>query len=92
MLKIIGICGYARSGKDEAAKALIETGWTRLAFADELKLELCRTFGMSKEFLEQNKEAWRPLLVEWGRGRRRIYPAYWIEKLAIARALLPRVS
>lgn len=34
---IIGLSGYARSGKDEAAKALIEAGFIRLAFADKLR-------------------------------------------------------
>ena len=35
---IIGLSGYARSGKDEAAKALVEEyGFTRIAFADKLR-------------------------------------------------------
>jgi hypothetical protein len=38
---IIGLCGYARAGKDTLAKAIIgeRTGWyfSRFAFADELK-------------------------------------------------------
>jgi hypothetical protein len=34
---IIGLAGYARSGKDEAANALIERGWRQAAFADKLK-------------------------------------------------------
>ena len=34
---IVGISGYARSGKDEAAKALIAAGWRRDAFADRLR-------------------------------------------------------
>lgn len=34
---IIGLAGYARSGKDEAAKALQEIGFQRLAFADILR-------------------------------------------------------
>lgn len=34
---IIGLSGYARSGKDEAAKALVEAGFIRLAFADKLR-------------------------------------------------------
>jgi dephospho-CoA kinase len=34
---IVGISGYARSGKDEAAKALVEMGFERRAFADKLR-------------------------------------------------------
>lgn len=34
---IIGLCGYARAGKDEAAKALVEIGFERVAFADKLR-------------------------------------------------------
>jgi hypothetical protein len=37
-VEIIGLSGYARSGKDEAAKVLVEEfGFTRMAFADKLK-------------------------------------------------------
>jgi len=35
---IIGLSGYARSGKDEVAKLLVEEyGFTRLAFADKIR-------------------------------------------------------
>lgn len=34
---VIGIAGYARSGKDTAAQALVSEGYTRVAFADSLK-------------------------------------------------------
>ncbi|AGM12235.1 deoxynucleoside monophosphate kinase [Streptomyces phage Danzina] len=37
MSLLVGISGYAGSGKDEAAKALIEGGWRRQAFADRLR-------------------------------------------------------
>ena len=37
-MEIIGLSGYARSGKDEAAKVLVEDyGFTRVAFADKLR-------------------------------------------------------
>lgn len=37
-MKIIGLSGYARSGKDEAAKVLIEEfGFIRIGFADKLR-------------------------------------------------------
>lgn len=34
---IIGLSGYSTAGKDEAAKALVEHGYTRIAFADVLR-------------------------------------------------------
>ena len=38
---IIGLSGYARSGKDEVAKILVEEhGFTRFAFADKIRLLL----------------------------------------------------
>lgn len=82
MGRIIGFCGYARSGKDEAVRALVAKGFKRVAFADQLKEEVCRTMGLSKGMLELTKGEWRPLLVEWGRGRRRMDPDYWINKVA----------
>ena len=36
-MKIIGMSGYARSGKDTFAAALIDLGWKRYALADSLK-------------------------------------------------------
>ena len=35
--QVIGLCGFAGSGKDEAAKALVEDGWLRVSFADALR-------------------------------------------------------
>lgn len=35
--RIIGLNGYARSGKDAAASALVADGWERIAFADALR-------------------------------------------------------
>ena len=32
---LIGLAGAARSGKDTAAQALLDSGWTRRAFADQ---------------------------------------------------------
>lgn len=38
MIRLIGLCGYAGSGKDTAAAVLVdEHGWERRAFADKLR-------------------------------------------------------
>jgi hypothetical protein len=34
---LVGLSGYARSGKDTAAEALVADGWERRAFADSLR-------------------------------------------------------
>lgn len=34
---IIGLSGYSRSGKNEAAEALVQYGWKQAAFADKLR-------------------------------------------------------
>lgn len=91
MSQIIGFCGYARSGKDTAAKALIERGWKRVAFADALKADvacamqrsLCKIADggvLSETLIEDHKEAFRPLLVEYGRAMRRVRASYWIDR------------
>lgn len=36
-MEIIGLSGYARSGKDEVAKIFVKEGYTRVAFADKLR-------------------------------------------------------
>jgi hypothetical protein len=36
-MKVIGLCGYAGSGKDTAAEALVSEGWQRIAFADPVR-------------------------------------------------------
>jgi len=36
-VKLIGLSGYAGSGKDEAAQALLKDGWERVSFADVLR-------------------------------------------------------
>tara|TARA_B100001094_G_scaffold82401_1_gene78663 strand:+ start:3958 stop:4524 length:567 start_codon:yes stop_codon:yes gene_type:complete len=94
-MKIIGISGLARSGKDsffEISKEILEErninkGTRRLAFADELKSE-CDEFlsgntGISA-FTEKNseKEIIRPFLVTYGTHiRRRLNKRCWIDKV-----------
>lgn len=38
--KVVALCGYATSGKDSAAQALIACGWQREAFADSVRESL----------------------------------------------------
>lgn len=84
---IIGLTGFARAGKDEAARGLAD--YKRIAFADELKFELnwtvktlynINTLNMSPE----EKTLVRPMLVAHGAIRRAQNEDYWINKLAAA--------
>lgn len=36
-MQVIALCGYAGSGKDTAAEALIQEGWQRVSFADPIR-------------------------------------------------------
>ncbi|NDB29755.1 hypothetical protein EB151_09420 [archaeon] len=93
MKKLIGISGYARSGKDtfyqRSAKILSKNKKksVRLAFADALKQELddllVTHLGISA-FTEEDKEKEliRPLLVTYGTElRRKLNPNCWIESI-----------
>lgn len=84
MKPIVGLIGYARSGKDTAAQVLLDHGWLRAAFADQLKADVekcvgCPLRGPGADATQ--KELWRPLLVEYGRLRRQQHPDYWIWQL-----------
>ena len=72
-MKHIGLIGLAGSGKDTAAKALYNLGYTRAAFADELKF-LALGFGWRGE----KDERGRVLLQDLGMAARKHDPYHWI--------------
>lgn len=85
---LIGIMGYARSGKNTFATLLskiVGEGRTvaELSFAGKLKTELCtmlRAVGVdTSDIFLSKKELWRPMMVAWGKQRRAIYPNYWVD-------------
>ena len=50
MTQLIGIYGYARSGKDTIGAHLVKNfGFTRYAFADPLKRACCEMFGITMD-------------------------------------------
>jgi hypothetical protein len=80
-MKIVGLSGVARSGKDTFCNLLIEEGLKlgfngkRFALADKLKDKiapfLISEFGIDpRTATGQDKELIRPLLVEFGRAKR----------------------
>ncbi len=94
---IIGLCGYARTGKDTMAAALADDGWERLAFADNLKNDLrtmledaVRRGGVPAANAQRrvcrmlagpDKAKARPLMVAYGAFMRTFEPDYWIARL-----------
>ena len=87
---IIGLCGYAQTGKDTLAEQL--TDYNRLAFADQLKIEVSNmldTVGLDRYDVisdpldNLDKAAFRDMLVFWGRKRRQLDADYWIKWVAM---------
>jgi dephospho-CoA kinase len=87
MIKLIGISGKKRSGKNTMARVFMETlndlQIAQLAFGDVVKDEVCQACGVSREFLEANKDLFRPMLQWWGTEfRRKLHgDDYWIRRL-----------
>ena len=94
-MRLIGFCGFARSGQDTAASAALDAGWTRAAFADALKQEALYAIRISLVAAGHNppkdldtlftdpatKELYRPFLVEYGRTLRKLDPDHWVRRL-----------
>lgn len=78
---IIGLCGYARVGKDSAAANM--PGWKRYAFADALKRDLEPILKMVNCDLAnpEHKVKARPMLVAWGATARAFFPGFWVHRL-----------
>src|SRR6185369_9164711 len=88
MLTVIGISGKKQSGKDTLAKHIANLSTlpvTRLAFADALKEEVAKACGVAVQFVELNKEDFRPMLQWWGTDFRRKFNGdnYWVNKLLL---------
>lgn len=75
-MKIIGLVGFAGSGKDTAGLRLVEKhGYTAMAFADPLKDCLCSIFGWDREMMSgrtAESRKWREEVDPW-----------WANKLGI---------
>ena len=86
MFKLLGLCGYATVGKDEAWKQALNLSNQkifRVAYADELKREvlfMLKSVGINVDFKKQeDKKFWRDMLVFWGAKMRSIDPLYWVK-------------
>jgi hypothetical protein len=59
---ILGLCGFANAGKDTVADLLVtHAGFRKLAFADELKAELCDAFHVEPLIFSRREYKGEPL-------------------------------
>ena len=81
--KIIIFSGKQYSGKDTAAKILMEAmpEFRRCAMGDIIKLEYAKEHNLTYEEIEANKPKYRQGLIDLGNWGRQQSPDYWLEKI-----------
>ena len=83
MNKLIIFSGKQYSGKDTAAKILMEIlpDYKRCAMGDIIKIEYGKLHNLSYEQIEANKSQYRQGLIDLGNWGRQQSPDYWLEKI-----------
>lgn len=81
--KIIIFSGKQYSGKDTAAKIMLErlTDYRRCAMGDIIKLTYGKEKGLTYEEIEANKAQYRAHLIALGNWGRAQDPDYWLKKI-----------
>ena len=84
-MTLIGISGKKKTGKTTIAEyiqSLYPDRVVIISFADSLKDEVCEAGGITRKFLEDNKDDFRLILQGWGTDFRRKHHGtdYWIRK------------
>ena len=81
--KIIVISGKQYSGKDTAAKIILDilTNFKRIGLGDAIKIEYSEKTGIPFEEIEKNKHLYRQDLINLGNSRRSEDKDYWIKKV-----------
>lgn len=81
--RIIIFSGKQYSGKDTAAKILMELmpDFKRCAMGDIIKIEYGRRHNLTFEEIEANKSKYRQGLIELGNWGRIQSPDYWLQKI-----------
>lgn len=81
--KIIIFSGKQYSGKDTAAKIMLEklTDFRRCAIGDIIKLTYGKQKGLTYDEIEQNKAFYRLDLIALGNWGREQDPDYWLKKI-----------
>ena len=81
--KIIIFSGKQYSGKDTAAKILMEAlpEYKRCAMGDIIKIEYGKQHNLTYDEIENNKPKYRQGLIDLGNWGRQQSPDYWLEKI-----------
>ena len=81
--KIIIFSGKQYSGKDTAAKIMLELmpDFHRCAMGDIIKLKKKKEKGLTYEEIEKNKPIYRQDLINLGNWGRDQHPDYWLKKI-----------
>ena len=81
--KIIIFSGKQFSGKDTAAKILLEAmpEYRRCAMGDIIKLTYGKEKGLTYDEIEKNKPIYRQDLINLGNWGRAQHPDYWLNKI-----------
>ena len=81
--KIITFSGKQYSGKDTAAKILLDElkEYKRCAMGDIIKIEYGKQHNLTYEEIEANKTQYRQGLIDLGNWGRKQSPDYWLEKI-----------
>ena len=81
--KIIIFSGKQYSGKDTAAKILLDNipNYRRCAMGDIIKLTYGKQKGLTYEQIESDKSLYRADLIELGNWGRAQHPDYWLNKI-----------
>ena len=81
--RIITFSGKQYSGKDTAAKILMEAmpEFKRCAMGDIIKIEYGRLNNLTYEEIEANKAQYRQGLIDLGNWGRKQSPDYWLQKI-----------
>ena len=81
--RIITFSGKQYSGKDTAAKILMEAmpDFKRCAMGDIIKIEYGRLNNLTYEEIEANKTQYRQGLIDLGNWGRQQSPDYWLQKI-----------
>ena len=81
--RIIVFSGKQYSGKDTAAKILLEAmpEFKRIGLGDAIKIEYGKTIGKTFEEIEAQKHLYRADLIKFANEKRAIDQDYWIKKI-----------
>lgn len=81
--KIIIFSGKQYSGKDTAAKIMLEimSDYRRCAMGDIIKLTYGEQKGLTYDEIEKNKPIYRQDLIDLGNWGRAQHPDYWLKKI-----------